>query len=105
METKGIGQVAAFIAAILGFLFLAAESPAQTNCVQAPPGLVGWWRGEGNGLDSAGTNNGVVINSVYFEPGLVGQCFHFVSGPNPRVLIPDNPSLRLTNSLTIEGWI
>jgi hypothetical protein len=79
-------------------------SAPQTNCVPLADGLVSWWRGEGNGNDSFGTNNGTVINSVYFEPGLVGQCFHFVSGPDPRVLVPDNPSLQLTNSLTIECW-
>ena len=87
-------------------LLIAVVSDAQTtNCVPRPAGLVGWWRGENNGKDSAGTNNGTVINSVYFEPGEVGQCFHFVSTPNPRVYIPDNPTLQLTNSLTIEGWI
>lgn len=76
-----------------------------TNCVPPPDGLVSWWRGENNASDSFGPNNGLVLNSVYFEPGLVGQCFHFVSSPNPRVLIADNPTLQLTNSLTIEAWI
>src|SRR2546429_6065689 len=93
--------VAALISALL---FLPEYAPAQVNCVQAPPSLVSWWRAEGNALDSVGANNGTIINSVSFEPGLDGQCFHFVSGPNPRVLVPDNPTLRLTNSLTIEGW-
>jgi hypothetical protein len=77
----------------------------SSNCVPAPSGLVSWWRGEGNANDSIGTNNGTVMNSVYFEPGKVGQCFHFVSGPNPRVYVPDNPTLQLTHSLTMEAWI
>src|SRR5262249_31015649 len=28
-----------------------------TDCVAAPPGLIGWWPGEGNANDIAGTNN------------------------------------------------
>lgn len=75
------------------------------ECAPVTTGMVSWWRAEGNGSDSIGTNNGALINSVYFEPGEVGQCFHFVSGGNPRLYIPDNPTLALTNSLTIEGWI
>ena len=39
----------------LGLLPLAVT--AQPACVSPPAGLVGWWRGEGNGNDSAGTNN------------------------------------------------
>jgi hypothetical protein len=90
----------------LAVLLLAIPCLAQIpNCVPAPPGLVGWWRGDGNADDSFGTNNGTTINSVDFETGQVGQCFHFVSGPNPRVFVPDNPAFQLTNSLTIEGWI
>jgi hypothetical protein len=77
----------------------------STNCVAPPPGLVGWWRAEGNYSDSAGTNNGTPINSVSIQPGLVGQAFQFVSGPNPRVYIPDSPTLQLTNGLTIEAWL
>lgn len=87
-------------------LLLALPCHVQAaSCVAAPSGLVGWWRAENSASDSAGTNNGVLVNSVYIEPGLVGQCFHFVSGPNPKVRVPDSPALQLTNSLTIEGWI
>ena len=87
-------------------LLLAVPCLAQTqNCVPDPTGLVSWWRGETNANDTFGSNNGSVLNGVYFEPGLVGTCFHFVSGSNARVFVPDNPTLNLTNSLTIEGWI
>ncbi|MGH7972117.1 MAG: hypothetical protein ACREIC_25670 [Limisphaerales bacterium] len=52
-------------------LLIALVSDAQTtNCVPRPAGLVGWWRGENNGNDSAGTNNGTVINSVYFSTNI-----------------------------------
>lgn len=45
------------------------------------------------------------MNGVSFDTGLVGQAFKFVSGPNPRVYIPDNPTLQLTNGITIEAWL
>jgi hypothetical protein len=92
--------------AFCALAFFVLPSHAQVpDCVAAPPGLVGWWRAESNGADSAGTNDGSLINGVSFQPGLVGQAFWFVSGPNPKVYVPDNPNLALTNSLTIEAWI
>ena len=41
--------------------------------IDAPPGLVGWWRGEGNALDEVGGNNGVLVNGVGFDAGVVGK--------------------------------
>ena len=71
--------------------------------VAPPPGLVGWWRGEGNGSDSASTNNGVLRGGVGFVAGEVGQAFSF-DGATGYMEVPDAPSLRLTNELTIEFW-
>ncbi|MGO8925860.1 MAG: M56 family metallopeptidase [Limisphaerales bacterium] len=72
--------------------------------VPAPPGLVSWWRSEGNGLDQVGGNNGVLLNGVGFDPGAVGQAFRF-NGTDSYVEVPDSPALRLTNQLTIEFWV
>jgi hypothetical protein len=77
---------------------------AQTNCVPPPDGMVGWWKGDGDGTDYFSTNNGTPLYGVTFDPGEVGLCFHFDSANNQRVYIPDNPAFQLTNSLTIEGW-
>ena len=74
------------------------------NCTPAPAGLVGWWAGEGNALDSAGGNNGTLQGDTTFAPGIVGQAFNF-DPASGTVIVPDSPSLRLTNQLTIEGWI
>ena len=69
-------------------------------------GLVGWWRGEGNGNDSAGTNNAYSMPNVYFTNGIVGQAFAVeTAGPYAGVRIADQPYYALTNSLSIEGWI
>jgi hypothetical protein len=73
-------------------------------CVAAPSGLVSWWRGEGDANDSVGANSGVLFNGATFAPGKVGQAFSF-DGVTSYVRIPDNPSLHLTNALTIEAWV
>lgn len=69
-----------------------------------PPGMVGWWSGNNNALDQAGTNNGTLSNGVAFVAGEVGQAFCF-NGSNSFVEVPDSPSLRLTNEVTIEFWV
>ena len=67
-------------------------------------GLVSWWPAEGNAGDIVGTNDGTLCGGVGFTNGIVGQAFDF-RGNHQKVTIPDNESLKLTNSLTIEGWI
>lgn len=62
--------------------------------------LVGWWRGEGNATDSAGTRNGTAINATYIT-GEFGQAFHF-DGNNAFVFLPGNPTL---NDFTISAWV
>ena len=74
------------------------------TCEAPPSGLVAWWPGEGSAVDIAGTNNGTLYNGVGFVPGMVRQAFSF-NGTNSYVEVPDSPSLRLTNDLTIEFWV
>ncbi|MDR3564509.1 MAG: LamG domain-containing protein [Negativicutes bacterium] len=87
------------VVAISGLQLASAyhQSPPWT----AAEGMVGWWRGESNTLDSAGTNNGVGYSTSYTN-GVVGQAFHSTSG---HIQIVDTPAFQLTNALTIEGWI
>jgi subtilisin-like proprotein convertase family protein len=65
------------------------------------PGIVGMWRGEGNGNDSIAGNNGT-LHGVGFTSGVVGQAFAF---DESLVAISDRPAYVLTNSLSIEGWV
>jgi len=94
-----------WLAAFLLVIGLASELSAGANtCSQPLPGLSGWWAGDGNANDLAGTNNGVLQNGATASvPGLVGLAFSF-DGTNNYVEIPDSPSLRPTN-LTIEAWV
>jgi hypothetical protein len=84
-------------------------APAVASCVTPPSGLVGWWKGDGNTLDSFGGNNGV-NQFVTYSNGVVGQAFAFDPENYPYanytgIQIADQPAFVLTNSLTIEGWV
>lgn len=74
-----------------------------TNCVAAPPGLVAWWRAEGNAADAVGGQSGQLINNASFDSGRVGQAFAFDG--SSYVEVPDAPALRLERELTIEFWV
>jgi Concanavalin A-like lectin/glucanases superfamily/Divergent InlB B-repeat domain/Putative Ig domain/Immunoglobulin I-set domain len=69
-----------------------------------PAGLIGWWKGEGNALDSGGGNHtGTPTSSVQYAPGEVGKSF-LLNGTDSYVEIPDAPALR-PQSLSIEAWV
>jgi hypothetical protein len=82
---------------------------AHADCVTPPAGLVGWWKGNGNTVDSIAANNGVNQNAG-FSSGVVSQAFAFDPenlpyGTYSGIQIADQPAYALTNSLTIEGWV
>src|SRR5882757_2300700 len=94
------GLKLAFILAIAAV----AQWTYGATCVSPPPGLVGWWRAEGNATNSAGTNDGTLQGgATATAAGMVGQAFSF-NGTNQFVQIPDGPAVRPTN-LTIECWV
>jgi trimeric autotransporter adhesin len=58
----------------------------QPSCAAAPPGLVGWWTGDGNTVDIAGNNSGTLQNGATYGNGEVGQAFSF-AGNGAAVLV------------------
>jgi hypothetical protein len=84
--------------------FLQSATPCGGQCVFPPSGLVSWWRAEGTGADAVGTNHGTLFNSVAFTTGEVNQSFD-LNGASAHIRIPDSPSLRFSNAMSIEGWI
>jgi lysophospholipase L1-like esterase len=75
-----------------------------TDCIAAPAGLVGWWSGEGNANDIAGTNNGSLQGGALASVvGVVGSGVGF-DGANGFVQIPDAPALKPPN-LTVICWV
>jgi RHS repeat-associated protein len=94
--TDGSGSVTSSVAV------LTVVSAACTNI----SGLVSWWKGESNGLDSAGVNNGQLEGGVAFALGKVGQAFAFNTS-TAAVEVAASPSLNVgTNGgFTVEGWV
>ena len=76
------------------------------TCVSPPSGLIGWWPAEGNGNDSAGTNNATVPDGVTYAPAEVGQGFS-LDGQDHRIIVPDAPELNFSSNqdFSIEVWI
>jgi hypothetical protein len=69
---------------------------------------VGFWQGEGNMLDSEGTNDGhwgLLRGDTpgTYAAGEVGQAFE-LNGAN-YVEIPDAPALDITGAITMSAWI
>jgi subtilisin family serine protease/subtilisin-like proprotein convertase family protein len=70
-------------------------------------GLVSWWTADGTADDAAGTNDGTLVSGATYAAGHVGengQAFRF-DGVDDRVIVADSESLKLTRSMTIEGWV
>jgi hypothetical protein len=77
-----------------------AKPEGVSACLPPPPGMVGWWPGEGNGDDIRGENNGALEN-VGFAPAKVDHGFTF-SGLR-GVVVPDSDVLN-QQRFTIESW-
>ncbi len=98
----------ALLALVLAIgLFLPAATPAAADSLRP---LVGMWRFNGNAGDASGySNNGTLKNfgptpPPYWVAGKFSQALNF-DGVNDYVQVPDNPSLDITNNLTIEAWV
>jgi hypothetical protein len=85
----------------------AGKCKPAAACAPSPPGLVSWWRGEGNADDSASNNNGTLSpTGVTFAAGEAGQAFSF-DGAVGSVEILASPSLDVGagSGFTIGAWI
>jgi hypothetical protein len=67
--------------------------------------MIGWWPGNGNGLDRAGTVNGQLINGVSFAPGKVDQAFS-LNAPAQQFVSVDGTSYLINNAQgSIMAWV
>ena len=60
------------------------------NCTLPPPGLMHWWRGEGNGFDTVSIQDGVLIGGVQFTAGKVGTGFLFSGSGDDYIALAQN---------------
>lgn len=89
-----------FPAFLLFTVFFVA--PAQADITT---GLVGWWKFDGNALDSSGNdNNGILIGGPTFTTGQIDQALNF-DGNNDYVDAGAPPTLNNLPALTISAWI
>ncbi|PWU11251.1 MAG: hypothetical protein C5B50_23740 [Verrucomicrobia bacterium] len=103
-------RTGALIERLVRFLFVCAvfwtpsfELLAQTSCAPLPAGIVSWWQSEGNAIDLVGANNGSLVGSVSYGPGIVGQSF-VMGGNGSYVQISNSVALQV-QSFTIEAWV
>ena len=82
-----------------------SSSVSATDCVPPPSGLVSWWQGESNALDSVGANPGTWVGAAAFAPGVVGQAFSF--NGSSYVSIPSTSSLSFSghSPMSLETWV
>lgn len=74
------------------------------DCVA--PGLVAWWKADGNGLDTLGANNLVLAGSPVFGLGAIDDAFLF-DGVNDSAKVNASASLNVGsgNGFTLAAWI
>ena len=95
-------------ALVLGALLLThPESTAHAQSLA--PGLVAAYSfNEGTGTtvaDASGTGNaGTIGTATWSTLGKNGNSLSF-NGSSARVTVPDAPSLRLTDAMTLEAWV
>ena len=79
--------ISASLQSVSGNTLLTTTKPA---CAAPPAGLIGWWSGDGNTVDLAGTNSGAIRNGVTYSRGEVGSGFTFSqSGASVLVNAPE----------------
>ena len=81
--SAGSTTIQASIGSLSGSTPLSTTQPA---CAPAPAGLIGWWTGDGNTVDIAGSNSGTLQNGATYGNGEVGQAFQF-GGSGASVLV------------------
>jgi len=68
-------------------------------------GTVSWWHGDDDYDDAAGSNDGMSAGAVAFAAGVNGDGFALSGLANSFVQVPNDPSLQITGSITMDAWI
>ena len=111
LTLNGVGrpQAGAYSVLVSNLVGSVTSSPVNLSivngpgCSGVPPGLVAWWRGEGDSYDYAGTNDLNFIGAAYAS-GEVGQGFALDGSSSYLVSMGNPPVLAGTNDFSIEFW-
>jgi hypothetical protein len=82
---------------------VAGSCSAGFDASNLSSGLVSWWRGEGNGNDSVGPNNGT-LNNVSFVQGRFGGLAFSFDGTTSAVVIPTSTTLDVATGFGVSFW-
>ena len=87
-------------------LFVFALPPSAIALASTP--VSSWFFDEGGGtvaVDSSGNgNDGILKGFPTWTPGINSPALYFGTGSD-RVVVPDSPSLDITNAITLACWI
>jgi len=86
--------------------FILALCIALTSAANAAdPNLVGWWRFDGDALDTSGNErHGTLNGSPTFGPGVFGQALEFQDNPD-YVTIDGYKGVLGTHAFSITAWV
>lgn len=74
-----------------------------------PSGMLGWWQGESNILDSMFNDNGSFVGAgIGYAPGVSGLAFQFTNNnAGSYIAIPNNSMFNFSGSgpMTVEMWV
>jgi hypothetical protein len=80
--------------------------PPANECLLPADGIVSWWRGESNQLDSIQSNHGLAgITAPFYTNGQVGLAFATGLRRYVQVPMPVGLDVGTGAGLTVEGWI
>ena len=89
------------LASVVFALSLAWTSPAKA----VDPGLTGWWKFDGDGLDASGNgHDGVLAGDAHYEAGYLGQALA-LDGADDYFSVTGWKGLMSTSPVTVTGWI
>jgi hypothetical protein len=104
-DGSGTGYAVGATFTITAPVTLYAMWPAK---ITPPAGLVSWWRGEGNAIDTLGTNNGTLHSDTTFAfaNGKAGQAFSFSGETTEYVTAAYNPTLNFgAGPFSMAVWV
>jgi len=100
-----VRTLALALASLISLISLANRVCFAADCVSPPSDLVGWWRAEGDFVDSVSGSQGVNQGAVTFTGAEVGQAFAFDGTSTSFVEVPDSPMLQIPDVVTLEFWV